>query len=782
MAEPLTPEALQRLLNPEQYEAAVTTEGPLLILAGAGSGKTRVLVHRTAYILDSGRAEPWQIFMVTFTNKAAGEMRERLGKLYGDEVRSAWIGTFHALSARILRLEGHRLGFQQSFSIYDADDSRRLVKKTMDALNIDSTARGIPLGAVVHEIDRAKNAGLSPKQFAERAEPFDTPIQKAARRVYSHYQETLRRANAMDFGDLLLLAVELLKHHPEARHRFQRRFRYLMVDEFQDTNHVQFELLRLLAEEHRNLAVVGDDDQAIYRWRGADVKHILGFERTFPGTKVVKLERNYRSTGNILAAANAVIRKNKERHEKSLKTEAPDGVPLGLALVNRSEEEALLVSRAIAARMREGRAPEAFAILYRQNAQSRLFEETLRRERIPFVVVGGTSFYERAEVKDVLAYLRLLANPTSTADFDRIANVPPRGLGDKTLAKLEEAGRAEGKEGVAVLGLPNDKLQAAGLSDGAIKKLRALGRLLAELGELAERQSATEVARQVIERTEYLKYLSDNDPATADDRIANVAELVNSIAELEDQAEATPEARGAEPSEDGVDDVLGLGLAGARTPLQAFLDQAALVSPDDQAEPGAAVSMMTLHSAKGLEFDVVFMVGMEEQTFPSKRAVEEGEPEAMEEERRLCYVGMTRARQELVLTGARLRRIYGREEVRWPSRFLGELPDGRVANLTVNDRGRGPSATLPTAPPRGGVRVEYDDDLPPKPGWSPMTPARTHLSDGGFGVGTRVAHNTFGVGVVEATEGEGPAARLTIRFPVGVKTVVARFVKSAKDS
>jgi DNA helicase-2/ATP-dependent DNA helicase PcrA len=772
VAEPLTAEVLQRLLNPEQYEAAVTTEGPLLILAGAGSGKTRVLVHRTAYLLDSRRAEPWQIFMVTFTNKAAGEMRERLEKLYGPEIRSAWIGTFHALSARILRLEGYRLGFGQSFSIYDADDSRRLIKKTMDAMNIDSSSRGIPLGSVVHEIDRAKNAGLGPKQFAEQAQAFDTPIQKISRAVYQKYQASLRRANAMDFGDLLLLAVELLKHHPEARHRFQRRFRYVMVDEFQDTNHVQFELLQLLSAEHGNLAVVGDDDQAIYRWRGADVKHILGFGGTYPNAKVVKLERNYRSTGNILAAANAVIRKNKQRHDKALKTEAESGPPLGLALVNRSEEEALLVARAIGARLRKGLKPEAFAILYRQNAQSRLFEDTLRRERIPFVVIGGTSFYERAEVKDVLAYLRLLANPASVADFDRIANVPPRGLGDKSLAKLREAAEAEGLEGAAQLSVSQERLQAAGLSDGAIKKLRSLGRLLSELSEAAETESATEVARKIIERTEYLKYLSENDPATADDRIANVEELVTSIAELEEQAAKEP-----------VDDELGLGLAGARTPLQAFLDQAALVSPDDQAERGAAVSMLTLHSAKGLEFDVVFMVGMEEQTFPSKRAVDSEEgPEAMEEERRLCYVGMTRARKELLLTGARLRRIYGKEEVRWPSRFLGELPDGRVANLTVGDGRPSAPATLPSSPRGGGVRVEYDDDLPPKPGWSPMAPARTQLSDGEFGVGARVAHNTFGVGVVESADGQGPNARLTIRFPAGTKTVVARFVKSAKDS
>jgi DNA helicase-2/ATP-dependent DNA helicase PcrA len=764
---------LESRLNPEQLDAATTTEGPLLILAGAGSGKTRVLIHRIAHILASGRARPWQIFAVTFTNKAAKEMRDRLTHLLGPSARDAWIGTFHALSARMLRMEGHRLGYTSSFTIYDADDSKRLIKAVMDRQGGgERTVKAATVSAVAHEIDRAKNAGLGPEAFAQAASSHDSPHRREARRVYPKYEEALRRANAMDFGDLLLRAVELLAHHPEAHARFAERFRYVMVDEFQDTNRVQYDLLKTLVRDHGNLAVVGDDDQSIYRWRGADVTNILGFADAYPDAKVVKLETNYRSTGHILTAANSVIRHNTRRHSKALRTDAADGAPVALALVMRSEHEADLVAQTIADRVRDhGASWGEFAILYRLNAQSRPFEEAMMRARIPYRLFGGTGFYERMEVKDIVAYLRLTANPNSRQDFTRVVGTPNRGIGAKTVDRLRTAAEPLGLEGAHMLDAPDDALSAAGLSKGAIKKLRALGALLRSLRDFAETASATEVAQRAIEDIEYFAHLERSDPPSAEDRIANVSELVSSIAEFE-----------ARVDEDGAYDPeaeqAGLGLAGARTPLQAFLDQASLVSADDRAPSDDAVSLMTLHTAKGLEFPVVFLVGMEERTFPSQRAVDDLDPEALEEERRLCYVGMTRAQRELVLTAARFRRMYGREEVRVPSRFLGELPDGIVSTLN----GAPAEAPSPFQPSPAFVdptveRVEYELDDGGDPSYRPPAPT-SRGGSGALAPGQSVWHNTFGTGVVLESDGGGAQARLTIEFPeAGTKRVVARFVK-----
>ncbi len=808
---------LAKALNPEQYEAATTIDGPLLVLAGAGSGKTRVLVHRIAYILAEKRAAPWQIFAVTFTNKAAQEMRGRLRVLIGPEIQEAWIGTFHSLCGRILRLEGNRLGFDPGFTIYDADDSRRLLKTIMEEQGIDPTSHGTPVPSVAHEIDKAKNAGLTPSAFADQPRKFETPGYRAARRIYPKYQKALAKANAMDFGDLLLWALELMKHHPEAKRRFGRRFRYVLVDEFQDTNRVQYQLLQQLVDDHNNLAVVGDDDQSIYRWRGADVSNILGFQRQFPDAKIVKLDENYRSSGNILAAANAVIRQNTNRHDKTLRTEAAPGDPVAVTLVETGEDEAAVVARAILEEQRDDAdlAADAFAILYRQNAQSRAFEEAFRRYRIPFRIVGGTGFYERKEVKDVLAYLRVTANPRSRQDFERIANVPSRKIGPTTLARLRAAGDRTEREGAELLGLDDAVLKEAGLGPAALKKLRALEELLRSFREVAERASAAEVAIEVIEKTGYIAHLQQSDPASAEDRIANVKELVSSIAEHESQVD---DSAGPLQSDDP-EAMGGLGLTGARTPLQAFLDQAALTSADDSEHSGA-VTLMTLHAAKGLEFPVVFVVGMEEMTFPSRRAIDDIDPAAMEEERRLCYVGMTRAMRRLYLSAARYRRIYGQEEVRRPSRFLGELPDAVVGNFPELDSARrwarmaesnrleSPEA-VPTTE-RGGDRIEYDtiphrtdvsaDSLSshsggpsrgskPVPTTVPTAAQKTDSTwvsegfEGGPAAGEPVEHNLFGRGIVRSVDGSGPKARLTIEFPDhGMKKVVARFVKRVHGS
>ena len=772
---------LAQLLNPEQLRAAVTTEGPLLILAGAGSGKTRVLVHRAAHILHEGRARPYELFLVTFTNKAAKEMRERLERLIGPEVKSAWIGTFHALAARMLRYEGHRLGYGQSFTIYDADDAKRLVKRTMDEMGIDTSKHyGVTPAQIGSEIDRAKNRGWTPKRYAEEADRKGDPISSLAKAVYFKYQGALRRANAMDFGDLLLLTVELLAHHPDAKRRFAERFRYVMVDEFQDTNAVQYDILRHLTSVHHNLAVVGDDDQSIYRWRGAEVANILGFDKRHAGAAVVKLEQNYRSTKNIITAANAVIRQNSRRHDKTLFTEAPAGAPVYLAMFDYGEQEAYFIARLIKDRIDAGQDPTGIAILYRQNAQSRAFEEQLRRGRVPYVLVGGTGFYERREVKDILSYLRLIANPRSRQDFERVLNVPPRKIGATTLSRLRLAADEAGVEGAQILDLPDADFAQAGIKPATGKRLRELARLFRALSAYAEHASAEDVARRVIEATDYEQYLKTSDPSSADDRIANVEELVSSIAEHE--AELGEVALDPAAPEEGP----SLGVAGARTPLQAFLDQASLVAPDDDSEgEGGGVSLLTLHSAKGLEFPVVYLVGMEELTFPTRRVLEEEDPQGIEEERRLCYVGMTRAMKELHLTGARVRRIYGQEEPRRPSRFLGELPPRVVANLPLTSTAT-VAAPSPTPRPsaaawpagsvdRGDDRIEYDE-APPRRSASVEPEVRRIAGGPDPQVGDRVRHKLFGVGVVISRDAPGPAGRIGIRFGGEVRKVVSRFV------
>ncbi len=753
---------LAEILNPEQYRAATTTEGPLLILAGAGSGKTRVLVHRIAYLLERKKAVPWQIFAVTFTNKAAGEMKSRLEKLIGTSLAKAWIGTFHSLSARLLRIEGKRLGYTSNFTIYDADDSKRLLRRVLEDMAVD-TSRGISVASVANEIDRAKNKGIGPKQLAEQAVSFETPARKIARAAYPRYQRALTQSNAMDFGDLLLLAVELLAHHPEVRRRYSDRFRYVLVDEFQDTNAIQYELLKQLVSEHQNLGVVGDDDQSIYRWRGAEVSNILEFTKQFPQATVVKLEENYRSTANILEAANAVIAKNARRHQKRLRTQAGPGEAVGMALFNTGEEEARMIAELIRQRIEAGALPEDFAILYRANAQSRLFEESFKRERVPYTLIGGTGFYERMEVKDVLAYLRLTANPASSQDFERAANTPARGIGAKTLEKLRKAAEANEAQGALVLALPTEKLLEVGLGKATIEKLRDLDRLLEDFRELARSARASEVAGVIIDRIGYERHLYDTEPQNADDRLANVSELVSSIVEFEQRA--TPDE--------------------GRTLLEAFLEQAALTSADDRASEEGSVSLLTLHSAKGLEFPIVFMVGMEDQTFPSRKALDSEDREAMEEERRLCYVGMTRAMRELHLTAARLRRVYGTEEVRRASRFLADLPDGIVGNMPLPRAVRVAPAPVRRAVDRGGDQLVYEDEPPPPPDdrpWEGMSD--TAAPSDGFRPGARIHHNLFGVGTILEREGSGKRTLLRVRFPgeAGLKTVAARFVSLAEES
>lgn len=728
------PSALDQL-NPEQRAAAEHTEGPLLILAGAGTGKTRVLVHRVAHLLETGAARPHEILAVTFTNRAAGEMRSRIETMVGPAARRAWIGTFHSMCGRILRLEGHRLGYNRQFSIYDQQDSLRVLKRCLETAGHPKS--DISPQSIASEIDRAKNLGLSPEAFLSEIAPFDTPTRRIARGVYPKYQAALRAANAVDFGDMLLLTVELFKCAPEVCAELGQRFRYVMVDEFQDTNQVQYQLLRKLVAPHQNLAVVGDDDQSIYRWRGAQIKNILEFPQIFPDAEVVRLEQNYRSTGNILRAANAVIAQNQRRHGKRLRTEAGDGDPLGVALFQHADDEAQMVAQIITQRIRGGSAPEDFAILYRQNAQSRIFEETLRRFRVPYVVLGGTGFYERAEVKDLLAYLRMIVNPRSTEDFLRVVNVPGRGIGQKTLSQLQALSEQEERPGAEVLSLGSAALERAGITKRAVRQLEVFAERLAAWTALADDDSPDAVLRAIISDTRYLAHLEKKDPATFEDRSANVEELVSSVAEFEPEADEASEAA---------------------SPLERFLEQAALSSTQD-VDTDHAVRLLTLHAAKGLEFPCAFIVGLEEGTFPSRRAAE-GDEDDLEEERRLFYVGITRAEKTLFLSAARYRRIYGREELRLPSRFLAELPEAVVGPMVGTQAGHTSPATIRVPEEERVFRVD--------PGEDP------------FAVGRAVHHNTFGRGRIEARDGAGAQARLTIRFQdAGTKRVIARFVSPA---
>ncbi len=640
-------------LNPEQHMAVTTTEGPLLVLAGAGSGKTKVIVHRIAYIAEQGRAHPSQILALTFTNKAAAEMKTRLGDMLGEEARSVWMGTFHSIGLKLMRPWLDLIGFSAPVSIYNEEAGEKMVKRCLaDAYPNKDTASAKD---VLGEISRAKDRGVTPAVLAQ-LEPFRfSSAAKYAVSVYDHYQSALQRANAVDFGDILLFTKRLLRDYPGVRAQIAGRFRYVLVDEFQDTNTVQMEILSLLTATHRNLCVVGDDQQGIYRFRGAEPRNILDFGRHFPDARTIKLERNYRSTSNILAAANGVIRRNRTGIPKTLRTTAPAGDPIRLSYVADSETEAQHVADTIRRHVEAGGRPDDAAVLYRQNAQSRSLEIALRRADLPYVLIGGTAFFERKEVKDILAYLRLVVNPSSEDDLVRVLGAPPRGVGDTTIDRLRALGQQHAKPGVRVLELDDEALIGADVARRQITALRALADLLGKLRELASRASAAQVARVLIEKIGYVEYLRRSEPQTAQDREANVSELVTALGEVDASAAPDPE----------------------RSPLDLALESIALSSASDDGGEAGKVSLMTIHGSKGLEFPLVFLVGCEEGTFPHSRAIE-GDAEDMEEERRLCYVALTRARTQLHLYCAMERRIYGTTQVRAPSRFLGEIPASLV--------------------------------------------------------------------------------------------------------
>ena len=740
-------------LNPPQREAVLHGEGAMLVLAGAGSGKTRVITRRIAHLVEARSVAPWRILAVTFTNKAAREMRDRLTSLLGGKASDLVVSTFHSASAMLLRREAERAGLTRSFVIYDDADQLQVLKRAMREAQIDVT--GVNPRELLSRIDQEKNAGRLPGQ--RKVDPEDYRGQ-LAQKVYAVYQRLLRAANAVDFGDLLLLLVDLFERDPEVRTYYQNRFQHVLVDEFQDTNPVQYRLLQLLAPPGSNLVVVGDDDQSIYRWRGAEVDNILEFPDDYPGTRVVKLEQNYRSDQTILEAANAVISHNRRRMEKKLWSQRPKGEPLSLLVTRDERAEAQEIVRRIRQLVDEGFIPLAqVAIFYRVNAQSRVLEETLRLARIPYTLVSGRSFYERAEIKDAAAYLRLMVNPKSDADLLRVINTPARGIGDTTVDRLEDHANAGGVSLYEALG---DAPRIASMNSGAVKRLTAFRHLVDRLqGAVAECPDAATAVERMLQGTGMVAaYVGEgSDEALA--RAENLKELVGAAQEFDLGRAAAP----APSAESLVTDV---------SALQAFLEQISLVSDADQEVGEGRVALMTLHAAKGLEYDAVFLAGMEDGIFPHQRALDpDASPEEMEEERRLCYVGFTRARKRLFASLAQARSLFGELKFNSPSRFLREVPPELFG--FSDDAALAPRPTYRPVPPRKRTR---DEDEGPRIDRS-YSQVPEFVSEGDGMVGLRVRHGQFGEGEIISFDGSGQNAKATVLFPgIGLKRVVARFL------
>ena len=749
-------------LNPSQDEAVHYGDGPLLILAGAGSGKTRVITCRIAELLSRG-VDPYRILAVTFTNKAAGEMRERVQRILEDgasATRAMWMGTFHSVSARILRMHADRIGLTRDFVIFDDSDQRTLMSRILKDLGIAD--RFATPRAMLTGIDQAKNRGEGPEDF----QPNDYFTDLVAR-VYPVYQERLERSNAVDFGDLLLKALRLCERDPEVGPRLAHRFEYVLVDEFQDTNHVQYRLVKHLSSAHHNLCVVGDDDQSIYGWRGADLRNILDFERDHPGTKVVKLEQNYRSTQVILDAANAVISKNIARKNKRLFTEQTGGEVILYHTADDERRESEFVVRAIRTLENDGYAPEQFAVFYRTHAQSRALEEAFLSSEMPYTVVGGTRFYDRAEIKDLLAYLRVITNPADETSLERIINKPTRGIGDSTYEKVVALARSlDITAWHALKQIVDGGSSDIDLGPGPRKKLHAFLKLIEELRQSAESPGISALAELVLERTGYLEKLAADGSHESQERSENLMELVGSMKDYERE---TDETEGSLPT---------LGM---------YLERVSLIAPAD--ERGKGVMMMTVHAAKGLEFPVVFVIGLEEGVFPSLRNGED--QDAIEEERRLAYVAITRARERLFLTNARYRRLFGQDAQPFrESRFLRDIPDECIARPVSAVRrppsfgGRGVDSRQSTV---DGYRSDYEDRSDSYERSAPKVHRDSGISveydsdaaTEDFRLGQRVRHPKFGEGEVRGFTGHGADLKLTVYFPqVGPKTIIARFVEA----
>jgi DNA helicase-2/ATP-dependent DNA helicase PcrA len=724
-------ETLLSGLNEPQREAVTHGPGPQLILAGAGSGKTRVLTHRIAYLVATGAAKPNEILAITFTNKAASEMRDRAELLVGPRVRAMWLMTFHSACARMLRAEAQRLGYTRQFTIYDTADSRRLIRRVLDDHGIDPK-RFTP-AAIASQISDAKNKLRDADAYAQMVGSF---FEQTVADVYRAYERELHRANAMDFDDLLVRAVNVLELFPEVRERYAGGFRHVLVDEYQDTNHVQYRWLQLLAEKHRNLMVVGDDAQSIYGFRGADIANILEFEDTYPDAHVVKLEQNYRSTQTILDAANAVIANNRGQKPKSLWTEIGQGDLIKIRELDDEHAEARYVTGEIQRLIDEGTSRAEVAVFYRTNSQSRVLEDTLVRADIAYQVIGGTKFYDRAEIKDAISYLNVLVNHQDTGALTRIINSPRRGIGATTISRLLGHSNTTGETVWELAAAPED---VPGLGSAAVKSLR---RFMATMEVLAERaaEPQTTIAtllKEMLAETGYLEALENERTIEAQGRIENLQELVNVAVEY---------------------DVAGQAAEGNEPGLADFLQTVALVADvDSRSDDEGLVTLMTLHNAKGLEYPIVFLIGCEEGVFPHSRALDEG---GLEEERRLAYVGITRAERNLYLTSARTRTVFGARGFGAPSRFLAEIP----AQLTDRDTQAPRSFRDRMTSWNSGAHLRAGtggDTWAPGAGYGREMPDADAPAPTSFRLGEDVVHAAFGDGVVTATE---PGGIVVIRF------------------
>ena len=751
-------------LNPQQREAVQHTEGPLLILAGAGSGKTRVLTCRIAYLIEHCWVRPWNIMAITFTNKAAGEMRERVDGLVGMGSEAIWVSTFHSSCCRILRRYIDRIGYDNSFTIYDTDDSRQVMKAVIKELELNPKI--YKEKALLGKISAAKNNLVSPDEMEADASRWE---EKQTARAYRAYQKRLKKNNALDFDDLLVLAVELFEKAPDVLESYQERFRYILIDEYQDTNTVQFRFVKLLAEKYRNICVVGDDDQSIYKFRGANIMNILNFEKSFPGAKVIKLEQNYRSTQSILDAANEVISNKSGRKEKKLWTDNGQGTRVRFREFQTGYDEAEFVAGEIAKKVREeNRSYRDYAVLYRTNAQSRLFEEKMIAADIPYKLVGGVNFYARREIKDMLAYLKTVDNGLDDLAVQRIVNVPKRGVGATSLARVQNYALENGISFYEAL-QDADRIPGLGRSLNGIRKFTTLiGRLRAAGREYL---NVREILEMIISETGYVAELEEEGTDEDKARIENINELVSKTADYMEQAE--------NPS------------------LSEFLQQVSLVADIDSVDPdGDYVLLMTLHSAKGLEFDYVYMTGMEENTFPSYMAVSGEDSEELEEERRLCYVGITRARKELTMTAAQMRMVRGEPQFLRASRFVREIPRDLIEleGETTDTRNfmKPPEVSMDRIMKFGTVGAERGyGSFGSRPVRSPRGQAGNHYSLNQFRVqkadhldyqeGDRVRHVKFGDGTVQNIKDGGKDYEVTVDFDTcGVKRMFASFAKLKK--
>ncbi|WHY86749.1 DNA helicase PcrA [Neobacillus novalis] len=748
-------------LNPEQQSAVKATDGPLLLMAGAGSGKTRVLTHRIGYLIVEKRVNPYNILAITFTNKAAREMRERIGKMMGGVAEEIWISTFHSMCVRILRRDIDRMGFNRNFTILDTTDQQSVVKGILKDKNLDP--KKFDPRAILGSISSAKNELIDPEEYAKTAGGY---FEQTVSDVYTEYQKRLRKNQALDFDDLIMMTIQLFQRVPDVLEYYQRKFQYIHVDEYQDTNRAQYMLVKMLANRFQNLCVVGDSDQSIYRWRGADIANILSFEKDYPNATVILLEQNYRSTKRILLAANKVIENNMNRKAKNLWTENPEGNKLVYYRADSEQGEAQFVAGKIKELTRDGKKLSDIAILYRTNAQSRVVEEVLLKSNIEYAIVGGTKFYDRKEIKDMLAYLRLISNPDDDISLQRVINVPKRGIGSTSVDKIANFAAMHDISLYQAL----DSIELIGLSPKITKAAREFHDLIRNYTNMQEFLSVTELVEEVLEKTGYREMLKAEKSLEAQSRLENLEELLSVTKNFEDTSEDRS--------------------------LVAFLTDLALVadidSLDDDGEKADSITLMTLHSAKGLEFPVVFLIGLEEGVFPHSRSLME-EME-MEEERRLAYVGITRAEQSLFITNAQMRTLFGRTNMNPASRFISEIPEDLIEGVEPENRmntpfgssGRtfgssgnsfGSSRTSSFGAPRSFA--------PPAAKRKPVTRPVSAASSGeetGWKVGDKAEHGKWGTGTVVSVKGQGEGTELDIAFPspVGIKRLLAKFAPIKK--